>query len=221
MAKSNFPTRKTSKNTKKYLETLLTKKELLIVKSLNTPLKIQKFLDTLPINWEKEAETYMSPRRLLQNKTAHCIEGAMFASLCLWYHGQKPLLLDLKSFTGDDHVVALYKINNFWGAISKTNHVTLRFRDPVYKTVRELAISYYHEYFDTKNGKKILESFSEPFNLSKLKIDWITAEHELFEVAEKLDEIKHFPFVPKSQLKYLRKADKMELLAGKILEWEE
>jgi hypothetical protein len=209
------------KNIKKYLESILNKNEINLLKRLDSPIKIQKFLDSLPINWEKDGETYMSPRRLIKNKTAHCLEGAMFSALCIWYHGGKPLILDLKSFTGDDHVVALYKINNFWGAISKTNHATLRFRDPVYKNVRELAVSYYHEYFNTKTGEKILESFSRPFDLSKINHDWVTAEHELFELAEKLDEIKHYNFVPKSQLKYLRRADKMELIAGNILEWKE
>ncbi len=203
------------------LEKILNKAELKVVKRLDTPMKIQKFLDTLPINWEIGAETYMSPRRVMQGRTAHCIEGAMFAGICLWYHGQKPLLLDLKSFNGDDHVVALYKINNHWGAISKTNHATLRFRDPVYKTLREIAVSFFHEYFDVKTGKKILESYSEPFDLSKIGTNWITAEHELFEVAELLDESPHNKYVPLRQYKHIRKADKTELIAGNILEWQE
>jgi hypothetical protein len=124
-------------------------------------------LDTLAINHEKNGETYKSPRRVLKERSAHCLEGAMFASLCLLFAKQKPLIMDLKSDCGDDHTVALYKVNSYWGAISKTNHATLRFRDPVYKTIRELALSYFHEYFDLKTGKKILESYSEPFDMKK------------------------------------------------------
>jgi hypothetical protein len=197
----------------------LTKTEIHILKKLNTPIKIQNFLDSLPINWEKKKETYMSPRRVLREKKAHCLEGAMFAVLCLWLNKQKGYILDLKSDCGDDHTVALYKINGYWGAISKTNHATLRFRDPIYKTIRELALSYFHEYFDVKTGEKILESYSLPFDLKKFGTEWITSEEELFEIAEKLDSSPHRYFVPKNQRKFLRKADKMELKAGKIIEW--
>ena len=130
-------------------------KELKILKKLNSPIKIQNFLDTLSINHEKNGETYKSPRRVLADKSAHCLEGAMLASLCLWIAGKQSLIMDLKSDCGDDHTVALYKINGYWGAISKTNHATLRFRDPVYKTIRELALSYFHEYFLYNNHLKL------------------------------------------------------------------
>jgi hypothetical protein len=197
----------------------LTKQELKILKKLNTPIKIQNFLDTLSMNHEKNGETYKSPRRVLKDKSAHCLEGAMLASLCLWIQGERPLIMDLKSETGDDHTVALYKINGYWGAISKTNHATLRFRDPVYKTARELALSYFHEYFDLKNGKKILESYSEPFNMKKFDSKWITTDEELFDLADTLDGSKHHRFYPAKNKKFLRKADKMEMKAGNILEW--
>src|SRR3954471_11918592 len=101
----------------------LTKDELKVLRKLNTPIKIQDFLDTLPINFEKLGDTQMSPRRVLREKKAHCIEGALLAATALWLHGKEPLLLDLKAVPhDDDHVVALYKINGLWGAISKTNH---------------------------------------------------------------------------------------------------
>jgi hypothetical protein len=144
------------------------KSELAILNKLSTPIKIQDFLDTIPINFEKKGETHMSPRRVLRENKAHCIEGALLAAVALWLHGHEPLLLDLKAHPhDDDHVVALYKINNLWGAISKSNHSTIRFRDPVYKTIRELALSYFHEYFEEKSGKKVLYSYSKPFNLKK------------------------------------------------------
>jgi hypothetical protein len=150
----------------------LTKSELKILRKLNTPIKIQDFLDTLPINFEKRGDTQMSPRKVLREKKAHCIEGALLAAAALWIAGEEPLLMDLKAMPhDDDHVVALYKINGLWGAISKTNHATVRFRDPIYRTVRELALSYFHEYFldkdskKAKAGQKVLYSYSKPFNL--------------------------------------------------------
>jgi len=199
----------------------LTKKELGLLKKLSTPAKIQDFLDTLPFNFEKNGETYMSPRRTLEAGKAHCLEGALVASLALWMHGQEPLILDLKAHTSDvDHVVALYKINGYWGAISKTNHAVLRFRDPIYKTVRELATSYFHEYFLNKTGKKTLRGFSKPFNLKKLGFSWVTAEDELWNIPEVLDSLPHIPYFPKQNKKYIRPADKIERKAGEIIEWK-
>lgn len=198
----------------------LTKEEIRILKKINTPIKIQSFLDTIPINWEKDGETYMSPQRVLQKNKAHCLEGAMFAVLCFWINKQKSYILDLKSDCGDDHTLAIYKINGHWGAISKTNHATLRFRDPVYKTIRELALSYFHEYFDIKTGKKILESYSLPFDMRRFGTKWITSKKELFEIAEALEKSPHKRFYPPKNKKFLRKADKMEIKAGKIIEWK-
>lgn len=197
----------------------LTKEELRILRRLNTPIKIQDFLDTLPINYEKEGETYMSPRRVLKNKKAHCLEGALVAALALWINGQEPLLLDLKAPGDEDHVVALYKQNGYWGAISKTNHSSLRFRDPIYKTIRELALSYFHEYFVNKTGKKVLQKYSKPLNLKKFGTEWVTAEDELWDLPWELDQLKHFDIIPKKNVKYIREADTTERKAGEIREW--
>lgn len=199
----------------------LTKKETNILKKLNTPQKIQKFLDKIPLNWEKSGETYMSPRRVLREKKAHCIEGAMLAGVALWLNGQEPLLLDLKTSEGDDHVVTLFKQAGLWGAISKTNHASLRYRDPVYRTVRELVMSYFHEYYGSKSGKRILRSYSKPFNLKKIGTDWITSEEELFSVADKLDESRHYPLFSSFCLKNLNKAYAIELEADELIEWKE
>lgn len=126
----------------------LTKHEETLLRKLKTPALIQDYLDRLPINFESEGDTHYSPRVVLRKKTAHCIEGALLAATALWLQGKAPLLLDLKTKQHDDeHVVALFKDGTYWGAISKTNHGVLRYRDPIYKTVRELALSYYHEYF--------------------------------------------------------------------------
>src|SRR3989338_8296200 len=186
----------------------LSKSELKILKKLATPINIQDFLDKIPMNWEKRGETYFSPRRALKAKKMHCFEGAVFAAAALWLNGEKPLLLDLKAKGDDDHVVALYKRNGYWGAISKTNHAALLFRDPVYKTIRELALSYFHEYFRNSDGKKILVSYSsKPFNLRTLGAKWITAEEDLRNIVEAIDFAPHKQIYPKKNKKFIRPAD--------------
>jgi hypothetical protein len=198
----------------------LTPQEITFLKKLSTPIKIQDFLDSLPLNYEKKVETNMSPRKVLKKKVAHCMEGALLAAAALWIQGKPPLLLDLKAHPyDDDHVVALYKINGLWGAISKTNHATLRFRDPIYRSIRELALTYFHEY-TTPSGKKVLHSYSRPFDLRKEGIDWVTSEEDLWELAHTLDTIKHFPLVPEKNKRYIRKADAMEIKAGELREWK-
>ncbi|MDD5318463.1 MAG: hypothetical protein PHF79_01385 [Candidatus Pacebacteria bacterium] len=199
----------------------LTKREFNILNKLSTPEKIQDFLETLAYNFEKKGETYMSPRRVLSEKKAHCLEGALLAGLALWIHGKKPLLLDLKTTPSDgDHIIALYRQNGYWGAISKTNHACLRFRDPIYRNIRELVASYFHEYFLNKNGEKTLRSYSRPFDLRQLGTDWITTDKDLWDIAYTLDEITHHPLFPKSQEKFIRKADKFERRAGTLTEWQ-
>lgn len=199
----------------------LTKKELTLLRRLSTPQKIQDYLESIPFNFEEDGETLMSPHRVLKAKRAHCLEGAMLAALALWVHGEKPLLLDLKTHKKDqEHVVALYKRNGYWGAISKTNHAVLRYRDPVYQTARELALSYFHEYFLNSNGQKTLESYSAPFDLSTLGDAWVTDPEDLWHVSKRLDRARHFPVVPRKNRRLLRRATKVEREAGEITEWK-
>lgn len=199
----------------------LSKSELKIFKKLSTPIKIQNFLDKIPMNWEKRGDTYMSPARALKARKMHCLEGALFAAMALWLNGEKPLLLDLKAKGDDDHVVALYRRNGCWGAISKTNHTVLRFRDPVYKTVRELALSYFHEYFRNSDGKKLLVSYSaQPFDLRGLGRKWVTAEENLHYVVDAIDSARHSQVYPKKNRGLIRPADRMERRAGRIIEWK-
>ncbi len=200
----------------------LTKEELAVLKKLSTPQKIQDFLDALPQNFEEDGETYRSPRRVLRDQKAHCIEGALLAAVALWLQGERPLLLDLKTVDikiDSDHVVALYKKNGYWGAISKTNHAVLRYRDPIYKTVRELALSYFHEYFLVSDGQKTLRSYSRPVSLKRFGTKWITAEDDLWHLAEALDTVTHFPLIPKGHEQHLRPASAIERKAGSMPEW--
>ena len=199
----------------------LSSSELKILRSLRTPKKIQDFLDTLPINFEDGGDTCMSPRKVLRTRTAHCMEGAMLAALALRIAGRKPLVMDLKVTDEDfDHVVALFQEHGHWGAISKTNHGTLRYRDPIYKSIRELAMSYFHEY-TTKNGKKVLRSYSRPVDLSRFdKQGWMTQEDDVWYVPEYLDDVKHFEILTPKQKKNLRPGDAMERRLGTLLEWK-
>jgi hypothetical protein len=192
-----------------------------IFAKLKTPQKIQDYLDSLPINFEISGETYMSPRRTLREKTAHCFEGALVAAAVLAYHGQKPLLLDLKTADHDeDHVVTLFKENGRWGAISKTNHAVLRYRDAIYKDVRELAMSYFHEYI-LPDGEKTLRSFSKPFDLSRYKPErWVTAEDDLFWLVEALDDSPHVDLMSAKQIRTLRNASSFEVKATAVVEWK-
>jgi hypothetical protein len=202
------------------IKAALSPAEQKILANLGTPRKIQDYLDTLPINFEISGETYMSPRRVLRTKTAHCFEGALLAAAAFAYHGQKPLLLDLKTAPHDeDHVVALFKVNGLFGAISKTNHATLRYRDPIYKNVRELALSYFHEYI-LPSGEKTLRSYSIPFDLSKFPLEsWLTAEQELDWLVETLDSSKHIAIASSKQFRALRKATPFEVRTTAVTEW--
>ena len=197
----------------------LNRDELHFFRGLRKPEKIQDFLNAIPINFERHGGTCMSPRRVLQRKKAHCLEGALFAAAALYVNGEEPLLLDLTSTKKDsDHVIALFKYKNYWGAMSKTNHAVLRYRDPVYKTVRELAMSYFNEYF-LNNRKKTLRSFSRLLNLKKFdRRNWITDEKDLWYIVKALDVTPHYPFLPFSPLK-LRPVDGIEVKAGNLFEY--
>lgn len=199
----------------------LTTSEKKFLQSLNTPLKIQDFLDTLPFNSEKNGESCMSPRRVLREQKAHCLEGGMLAAVALSLQKREPCILNLKVKNNDyDHVIALYKENGYWGAISKTNHAVLGFRDPVYKTIRELAMSYFHEYFLVTTGEKTLIGYSRSINLKRFGTSWITEEKDLWDIAETIFDLKHSPTIPKENEKYVRRATSLERESANIQEWK-
>lgn len=198
----------------------LKQKEFQILEKLNTPKKIQDFLEKIPINFEPEGETLHSPLAVLRENRSHCLEGALLAAACFWQNGERPLLLDLKTISkDDDHVVALFKRNGLWGALSKTNHAVLRYRDPVFKTVRELALSYFNEYF-LDDGVKTLREYSAPFSLLGYDEEWLDSKENLWAIAEDLDASLHFKILDSKGARDLRLADKIEIEAGKIMEWK-
>jgi len=198
----------------------LTKDELRLLKKLNSPRKIQDWLDAIPFNFEPEGDTCLSPRRVIRENRAHCIEGAMFAALAFRIHKHPPLILELTSCRHDfDHVVALFKQHGCWGAISKTNHAVLRYREPVYRTIRELVLSYFHEYFDDK-GFKTLRSYTPPVDLSRFdKQKWMTNEENNWFIAQHMVDIRHNELLTKPQIATLKRAHPIEIKAGEITEW--
>jgi hypothetical protein len=194
-------------------------------KRLATPRKIQDFLVSLPINFEENGDTLFSPRMVLERGKAHCFEGALFAAAALWFHREKPLLLDLKTTDDDEsHVVALFKGGSapaLWGAISHTNHAVLRYREPIYRSVRDLALSYFHEYFLNKNGSKTLRRYSLPFDLSRIRRgEWVTAEKDVWYIDALLDKSPHRSMLTPAMIRSLRPADPIERKAGEIVQWE-
>ncbi len=195
-------------------------KEKALLLKLNTPAKVQDFLNGLKFNFEEKGETVKSPLFTLRARKAHCLEGAMLGAYILSLRSHKPYLMHLKAVKSDyDHVVAPFKIGGLWGALSKTNHAVLRYREPVYKDIRELAMSYFHEYF-LNDGTKTLRQYSDLLNLNDFQDDWPILEGDLWGIDQELDKIKHHDMVPKSHIRKLRKADNIEIKAGKIVEYK-
>src|SRR3990167_2805637 len=189
---------------------IFSKKEISVMRKLNTPAKVQDFLNSLKFNFEKNGQTLKSPLFTLRKQNAHCIEGALLGAYILSLHKFTPYLLHLKTIKNDfDHVIAPFKINGLWGALSKTNHAVLRYREPVYKNIRELAMSYFHEYF-LDNGRKTLRQYSKLLNLNIFEKDWELSDKDLWGIDQELDKIKHYNVVPKSHRNKLRKVDKVE-----------
>ena len=140
-------------------------------------------MNAIPANFEPDGDTVLSVREVLRQRRAHCIEGAMVAAAALWVHGEPPLLLDLEAVRDYDHVVTVFRRHGRWGAISKTNHVPLRYRDPVYRSLRELAMSYFHEYAN-RRGQKTLRTYSRVLDLRTIPAAvWVTNGTNCWEVA--------------------------------------
>src|SRR5262249_21289684 len=171
--------------------------ERVVFRRLNSPEKMQRFLD-IEIGYNKEhgGETCRSPRRVLRERTAHCMEGALFAAAALRLLGHPPLLLDLEAVRDTDHVLAIFRAQGLWGAVAKSNFSGLRYREPVYRTLRELVMSYFENYFNLR-GERTLRGYSRPVNLARFdRIAWMTAEADPWAVPEYLCTIPHTPVAP-------------------------
>ena len=189
--------------------------ERAVFRRLSTPFRIQQFLDTeLAYNKEKGGATCRSPRRVLRDRTAQCMEGALFGAAALRMLGHPPLLLDLEAVRDTDHVLAIYRVRGHWGAVAKSNFSGLRFREPVYRTLRELAISYFEHYYNLRK-EKTLRAYSRPVNLKRFdRMGWMTAEGDVWAIPKHLCEIAHTPLVPPRLLSTLGRMDDRLFAAG-------
>ena len=174
----------------------LTRGELAALRGMRTPEGVQRFLDEIPYNLELSGETVRSPRRVLGDRTAHCFEGALFAAAAFRVAGRPPLIVDLESVRDDDHVIAPYRERGLWGAVAISKFAGLRFREPVYRTLRELVLSYFEHYYNDE-GEKTLRAYSRPIHLARFdRIDWMTTERDLWPITEHLYRVPHLPLVP-------------------------
>lgn len=190
-----------------------TKEDKDFLATLNDPDRIQAFLDSVSYNPVYECR---SPRLVIKKRSAHCFEGALMAAAAMEFNGYKPLIVDLKAFNDDDHVIAVFHEDGHWGAVAKSNFTTLRYREPVYRTLRELVMSYFDFYFNT-NGEKSLRSFSLPLNLNIYnKRNWQTTDEDLEFIGDKLESMHHYPVVDARMIGKLKRASEIMLQAGML-----
>src|SRR5271157_1250126 len=190
--------------------------ELAVFRRLASPAKIQRFLDDLAYNKEPGGPTCRSPRMVLRDRTAHCMEGALFGAAALRVLGHPPLLLDLEAVRDDDHVLAIFQCRGHWGALAKSNYSGLRYREPVYRTLRELAMSYFEHYYNLRK-EKTLRRYSRPVNLSRFdSIPWMTAEQAVWAVPEYLTTIAHTPLLGPRVVPRLGRVDDRLFAAGLV-----
>jgi hypothetical protein len=176
---------------------------------------VQRALDAMPYHL---AGTAWAPRRVLRERTAHCLEGAVFAAAGLRALGFAPLLLDLEAVQDTDHVVAVFRVRGHWGAIAKSNFSGLRYREPVHRTLRELVMSYFEGYINLR-GDRTLRAYSRPVNLARFDRrhpGWMVAEEDLWWIPEHLVEIHHTPLLSPAMIRGLTRVDRRSLAAGLV-----
>jgi len=192
-----------------------TPRELRAFRALRTPIGIQRALDAMPYHIAPSA---WSPRRVLEAKTAHCLEGAVFAAAALRVLGFPPLLLDLEAVQDTDHVLAVFRLRRRWGAIAKSNFSGLRYREPVYRTLRELVMSYFEGYVNLR-GERTLRAYSRPVDLARFdgaRPGWMTSGEDLWWIPEHLLGIPHTPLLTPAMAKSLSRVDRRSLAAGLV-----
>ena len=193
------------------LETGFTPAELRQIRALKDPHGIQKFLNETPYHLARSA---WSPRRVLKERTSHCLEGAIFAAAALRVLGYPPLIIDLEAENDTDHVIAVFKIRGHWGSIANSNYAGCRYREPVHRTLRELAISYFDDYFNLR-AERTLRTFSRPVNLSRFDPrGWMTDPKEVWYIPEYLLEISHTELLTPWQRRNLNRLDRRSYESG-------
>lgn len=190
--------------------------EIAVFRRLTSPARIQRFLDELAYNKEPGGPTCRSPRRVLRDRTAQCMEGALFGAAALRMLGHPALLLDFEAVRDDDHVLAVFRVRGHWGAVAKSNYSGLRYREPVYRTLRELAMSYFEHYYNLRK-EKTLRRYSRPVNLKRFdRMGWMTAEEDVWVIPEYLCEIPHTPVLAEPLIPTLGRVDERLFAAGLV-----
>jgi hypothetical protein len=188
-----------------------------VFRKLTSPARIQRFLDCeIGYNLEPHGHTCYSPRLVLRNGMAHCMEGALVGAAALRWLGYPPLIVDLEALRDTDHVLAVYRIDGHWGAIAKSDYAGLRSREPVYRTIRELVMSYFEHYYN-ESGEKTLRAFSHPVNLARFDgMGWMTAERDVWEIPNHLCDIPHAKILTNPMERRLARMDERLFRAGRV-----
>jgi hypothetical protein len=190
-----------------------TAEERAILAELESPVKIQSFIDSVPYSADP---VYRSPRSVLRDRKAHCFDGALFAAAALRRLGYPPLLVDMKAVRDDDHILALFKRNGHFGAVAKSNFVGLRYREPIYRSLREIVISYFDSYYNL-DREKTLRGYTVPLNLAAFDhLDWMTSDAELEQIADRLDQIRSFELMDARMIGELAPVDERTYEAGMV-----
>ena len=192
----------------------LTRREAAFLRGLTPPWRIQRFLDAL--DYDVRGEGCRSPRRVLRERTVQCMDGALLGAAALRVQGHRPLIVDLEAVFDDDHVLAVFRQDGRWGAVARSNYSGLRYREPLYRTIRDLALSYFENYFNLRR-QKTLRRFSRPVDLSRFdKRNWMTAEDDLWDIPEYLVDVRHYPLITKSQVARLGTVDRRMFHGGLV-----
>jgi hypothetical protein len=178
---------------------------------LTDPARIQGFLDRIAYSADP---VYRCPRSVLRDRKAHCFDGALFAAAALRRIGYPPLLVDMRAVRDDDHIIAIFRRDGGIGAVAKSNFVGLRYREPIFRSVRELTLSYFEEFYNL-DREKTLREYSLPLDLSRFDaLAWETSDDGLEVIATRLDTIRHFPLVTAGQAAALAPVDRRLFDAG-------
>ena len=192
----------------------LTDKETAFLRRLGSPHGIQRFLDET--DYDVAAAACRSPRRVLRERRVQCMDGALFAAAALRALGHPPLIVDLEAVQDDDHVIAVFRQGRLWGAIARSNYSGLRYREPVYRTLRELVMSYFEHYFNLRR-QKTLRRYSQPVDLARFDArGWMTADEDLWYIAEHLCTIRHQPVLPRGLARRLAPVERVLFDAGLV-----
>jgi hypothetical protein len=187
--------------------------ELRKLRSLKDPYGIQRFLDDMPYHL---ADTAWSPRNVLRENTSHCLEGAIFGAAALRANGFPPLIVDFEAEHDTDHVVAAFRVDGHWGAVAKSNFTGCRYREPVYRSLRELAMSYFNLYFNLRR-ERTMRTFSRPVNLARFdRQEWMTTAKPVWFIVEYLFEIHHYKLLRPGMAKRLHRIDE-RLFQGEVV----